>query len=109
MEPSTPASHMRLLHEEVGKVNDTAPCPIPESKECLSTQIVLLDQVLQNGSLLRRQRSRGCWLGLRRLDEFYPTYRILRERSLIIHKPLTKVQKNRFYTLKVRETISLGR
>ncbi len=47
-----------MLYEEVGKINDAAPSPIAEREERLSTEIVLLDQVVQNGSLLWRQRAR---------------------------------------------------
>src|SRR5450631_278797 len=108
MEQSSPSSNMGMLHEKVGKINDTASCPIAECKERLSTRIVLLDQVLQNGSFLRRQRSRRYWLGLRKLGQFHPTYRILGKRSLVINKPLTKVQKNRLHPLAVRETVSLS-
>ncbi len=48
MEPSSPSSNMRLLQKKVGKINNPATCPIAECEERLSTQIVLLDQVLQN-------------------------------------------------------------
>src|ERR1022692_3815120 len=109
MEPSSPSSNMGMLYEKVSKINNSATRPIAECKERLSAQIVLLDQVLQNGSFLRRQCLRRCGLGRRRLDQFHSTYRIMGKRSFFINKPLTKVEKNRFYTLTVRETVSLGR
>src|ERR1700730_6773467 len=74
MEPSSPSPNMDMLHEKVGKVNNTAPSPIAECKERLSTQIVLLDQILQNNSFLRRQCARRCKFRRRRLDQFHPTY-----------------------------------
>lgn len=32
----------------MGNVTDTAPSPVPQSKECLATQIVFLYQLTQN-------------------------------------------------------------
>jgi hypothetical protein len=31
MEPSTSSSYVRIFYEEVGEINDTAPCPLSEN------------------------------------------------------------------------------
>src|SRR5579862_4750936 len=109
MKPSTLSSNMCILYEEMGQINHTTACPVAECEECLSTQIILPDQILQNSSLLRRECARRSWLRHRRPDKFHPTCRILGERSFFINKPLAKMGDDRLHALAVMETVSLAR
>jgi hypothetical protein len=93
-----------MFHEKVGNVTHTASCPIAESEQGFSPEIVrLLYQGLEDGALVL---IKDAWSQDLFGRDFYATSRVPFEQAMFINEPLAKTAEYRLGSCSMAYTVA---